>query len=243
VEAVVGTTRAVTTALCVVVATTIGLFGSRTVRLGSAVATATPDRLGPDERIALRALADAATVGISGRGCDGYERGSGFVVGGVTFTNRHLVAGGDYVKVDQLVAPTLERIARVSSSLDVATAPGVAVPELQFADENPSVGAAVVVAGHAGGRETVVAEGHVHLYAAGETWGVPGSVMLIDAPTEPGFSGGPVLDRAGRVVAMLQGFEPMLELTLAIPVEELRSWSASGEGSTTTLCEASENTG
>ncbi len=188
-----------------------------------------------DERIELRALADIATLGVSGWGCDGPLRGSGFVVDGVTYTNRHLVVGGDEVKLDQLVAPVVHRVDRIAADLDVATAPGVDAVELEFAAENPAVGTTVVAAGHAGGGATVVSEGVVHLYSDGAPWGIDGTVMAIDTETEPGFSGGPVLDREGRVVAMLQGYEPGLRLTLAVPVEEIRSWSESRERSVSDL--------
>ncbi len=186
--------------------------------------------------IRIRALADAATLGVSGLGCDGLLRGSGFVVDEVTFTNRHLVEGGESVKFDQALEPIVVPVSAMAQELDVATAQAVDVVSLDFADDNPAIGAPVFVAGHAGGHATQVIGGTVHLYGDGETWGVGGTVMLIDAVTEPGFSGGPVLDTEGRVVAMLQGFEPAIGLTLAIPVEDLRSWSAIDQEATPDRC-------
>ncbi len=193
------------------------------------------DILTSDE-IRVRALADAATLGVSGLGCGELLRGSGFVVGGVSYTNRHLVEGGESIKFDQAVEPVLMPITGMSDQLDVAASDAVDAVTLEFADRNPDIGSIVFVAGHAGGGDTRVEQGIVHLYADGATWGVGGNVMLIDVVTEPGFSGGPVLDRDGRVVAMLQGYEPTLALTLAIPVEDLRSWSAVDREATIDRC-------
>ena len=186
--------------------------------------------------ISVRALADSSTLGVSGLGCDDLLRGSGFVVGDHSYTNRHLVEGGESVKFDQLIEPIVVPVTGMGSGLDVAVAPAVDAVALEFAQSNAAVGETVFVSGHAGGGETEVVRGTVHLYSEGDTWGVGGNAMLIDAITEPGFSGGPVLDLEGKVVGMLQGYEPTLELTLAIPVEDLRSWSALGQDATTDRC-------
>ncbi len=187
--------------------------------------------------IRVRALADAATLGVSGLGCEGLLRGSGFVVGDLSYTNRHLVEGGASVKFDQAVEPVVQPVVAIGADLDVATAEAVEVISLEFADRNPALGATVFLAGHAGGFGTQVVEGSVHLYGDGATWGVDGDVMLIDAITEPGFSGGPVLDTDGRVVAMLQGYEPTIGLTLAIAVEDLRTWVAVGQEASPDRCQ------
>ncbi len=194
------------------------------------------DPIDLDQEIAIRALADAATVGVAGTGCTGPLRGSGFVVDGETFTNRHLVAVGDEVKLDQLLDPVVVPVTGRAAELDVAVAPGVGVVELAFADVNAEIGDPVFVAGHAGGGATVVAAGSVHLYDTTGTYRTGGTVMLIDVRTEPGFSGGPVLDRNGRVVGMLQGFEEAIGLTLAIPVEDLKAWNGSGRPETDDPC-------
>ncbi|MEZ5378942.1 MAG: serine protease [Acidimicrobiales bacterium] len=199
-----------------------------------ASATVTID---PATELRVRALADAATLGVSGVGCDGLLRGSGFVVGDTAYTNRHLVEGGEAVKFDQAVEPIVQPISALAADLDVATAPAVSAVRLEFAEHNPAIGSIVFVAGHAGGNETEVLQGTVHLYGDGATWGVDGNVMLIDVETVPGFSGGPVLDVDGRVVAMLQGMEPTIGLTIAIPVEDLRTWSAIDQEATPERCQ------
>jgi len=66
--------------------------------------------------------------------------------------------------------------------------------------------------------------GRVHLYADGSSYDANGTVMLLDPVTAFGFSGGPVLDRDGRVVAVLMAIDMATDLTLAIPVSELSSW-------------------
>lgn len=184
----------------------------------------------------IAALAREGTLRVSGRTCAGQMLGSGFVLQGLMLTNRHLVEGATEFKVDNPSAPsgpipaTLTAIHRRASELDLVSAAPVGAEILVAADENPEVGDLIYVAGHAGGGETLVVAGSVHLFDTGRPWGYGGEVMLLDVATTGGFSGGPVLDEEGRVVGMLQGFSPTLDLTIAIPVESLSTW-VSGSGS------------
>ena len=172
----------------------------------------------------VQALAELATVRVRGQTCAGGLVGSGFVVNESLLTNRHLLEASEFLTVDRNLAPQLLPVSFRSAQADVAVAQYVGSGvQLSLAAENPPVGTPILIAGYPGGSRMNFVESSVHIYGDGRTWGVSGDVMLIDTRTTGGFSGGPVLDRQGDVVAMLQGVDDATGLTLAIPVSELRS--------------------
>lgn len=177
------------------------------------------------------ALALDGTLRVSGRTCNGQLLGSGFVLDGLTLTNRHLVEGSTEFKVDNpsarsvTVSPSLVTIYRRADELDLVSAAQVGTQIFTAAEENPEIGDLVYAAGHAGGGETIVLAGPVHLFDVGSPWGYGGEVMLLDVSTTGGFSGGPVLDEHGHVVGILQGFSPTLDLSIAIPIESIAAWT------------------
>jgi hypothetical protein len=174
--------------------------------------------------IEVTARALAATVRIAARNCEGLMIGSGFVVDGVLLTNRHLVTDARLAKIDRPVAPVLVEIARRSTKLDLAALAPVNALALDFADGDASLGDTVYLAGHGDGQETRVMKATVHLFTDGSSYGLDGPLLVLDGPSSVGFSGGPVLDEEGRVVGILQGYEPNLRLSLAIPVSAIRNW-------------------
>ena len=190
----------------------------------------------------VASLAQEGTLRVSGRTCSGQMFGSGFVLDGLLLTNRHLVAGATEFKVDNPanstnVAPSLITVHRRASDLDLASGAPVGPNVFTAADQNAEVGDSIFVAGHAGGGETLVVAGTVHLYDIGSPWGYGGEVMLLDVSTTGGFSGGPVLDQDGRVVGMLQGFSPTLDLSIAIPIESITAWTESTGSAPVAACD------
>lgn len=184
---------------------------------------------GPLSALELRTLeerARAATVEVSTLGCHGLSIGSGFGVAGRIITNRHLVLGATEAKVQR--GATLHRsdVLRVDNDLDVAVVSGIGGPDLELAPRRAAVGAPVVVAGRPDAGQVVVRPSVVHGYDDTGIWGMSGGVMLVDAETAPGWSGGPVLDRKGRVVGVLAAQDRSTGLALAVPVDELRRWLA-----------------
>ena len=179
-------------------------------------------------------VADAATVGrlatvrVAGRNCDGVIIGSGFHANGVLLTNRHLVVDAVDAKIDQPVRPVFRSVVRRSAELDLVAIDPVLDSELVLAEQDASIGDTVFLAGHGGGGETQILEGRVHLLAQGSSYGVAGLALLIDGRTTGGFSGGPVLNERAEVVGILQGYEPLLDLTIATPVSSIRLWLEAG---------------
>ena len=182
------------------------------------------DRIAPmtrSEEIFVTALAQDSTVRVVSRTCDGSIRGSGFGANGVLFTNKHLTLETAEIKVDQLGQAVLRPVTGRSAVHDIAIAESVNVRELTLAAGAPLPGEPVILAGHAGGGELRIIQGVAQAEVAGDAYGIGGRVLLVDATTSGGFSGGPVLNRDGEVVAMLQGFDYVTGLTLAIPAETL----------------------
>lgn len=179
-----------------------------------------------EEMTELSAGADIATVRMAARACPGAIRGSGFVVDGLLFTSAHLVRFDDRVKVDRPGLPMFPAVIATSRTADVAVVDGsdLVARELQLARGVAGVGEPVVLAGHPSGSDFEAIQGRVHAYGSAANWGVAGrTVMLIEPGTSAGFSGGPVLDRTGRVVGMLAGVDATTGLTVAIPADELRT--------------------
>ena len=192
------------------------------------------------ERRRVIDVAERATLKVRATSCAGSVTGSGFVwtsVGAdqppVLVTNRHVVNDAstltvDFVEVGQDVgAPTVGHEAAstvngVTDDADLAFA--VAVPSLGLvaADEDPAQGEPVLAAGYDAGRQLTIVEASVHLYVDGTAYGIDGPVMLLDRPTSVGFSGGPVLNRRGEVVGVLQAVDAVTGLTLAIPASTVR---------------------
>lgn len=206
----------------VVVAVLAVAGGTLAVRGAAGGAPAGP--LTAAELARLTTLAGEATVEVSAVGCGGVTVGSGFGVAGQVVTNRHIVAGAAEAKVQRATGPARVPVLGPHPVLDLALLRGVGGPDLDLAPGRPPVGEPVVLAGRPGGGPVVVTPSAVHLYSDGAPWGMPGEVLLLDTPTGGGWSGGPVLDRRGRVVGVLAAEDRATGLAIAIPVDDVRRW-------------------
>ncbi len=202
--------------VCVCALVTINALGSLAASDQNADGRA--QRSGPElPDVELRALAAQSTLRVAAKSCAGLTRGSGFVVDGVVVTNRHVVEGAARAKVDQPVAPMFATVIAASASMDIATLEAPASISLRWADTQAAVGDVVMLAGHGDGAGVEVLEGLVIGRFDGGAYGQSDEVLMIDAVTVGGFSGGPVLDARGTVVGVLQGFDHATGLTIAIP--------------------------
>lgn len=155
---------------------------------------------------------------------------------GQLFTNKHLTVGAPELKVDQDGGPVLRPILRRSAEIDAAVVTPIDVREMRFSTVDAVALEPVMFAGHAGGGGLVVSPATVQLETDGAAYGIKGRVLLLDAETVGGFSGGPVVNRRGEVVAMLQGFDTATGLSLAIPTMSLIEWRDSGQDSGDVTC-------
>lgn len=194
------------------------------LRMTSGVSVA-DESLEPAE---LRALAQQSTLRIATGACGAVVLGSGFVIDEQLFTNAHLVGEANLVKADQPIDPVLVPVVAQDDGSDLAVAVAPPAVSLVFANRTPLVGDAVVLAGHADGGAIEVREGTIANRVAGAAYGFDTDVLLIEGATRGGYSGGPVLDLSGRVVAILSGFDRATGLTIAVPSDVMvafRDWA------------------
>lgn len=137
--------------------------------------------------------------------------GSGFIIdpAGIAVTNNHVVTGGAILEVyvDGEDEPRNARVLGVSECSDLAVIDieGDGFPTLSWAEEDPSTGLEIYVAGFPlGAEEYTLLDGIVSKESAdGETsWASVGRVIEHSADTLPGTSGGPVVTGSGAVVGV-----------------------------------------
>jgi len=162
--------------------------------------------------------------------------GSAFFVdaSGLLVTNYHVISSevdptfrGNSRMFIQLGGSTSPRIpARVigwDKTLDLALISAPVRSEFVFSVVNramPSVGDSILAIGSPLGLEQTVTSGIVS--ALGRRILQIGDFMQIDAPVNPGNSGGPLVDSAGRLVGVVfSGFMQFQGLNFAIPAERL----------------------
>lgn len=212
----------------------------------SAASDTRVDAFRADELARLRRIAAETTVRVSGRSCGRPTTGTGFAVDGVVVTNSHLVGGEDPVLIDRPEtvgegAGFLSAVATVAwreDRLDLAglliadpsESPLTGLSPAEVTVAAPVVGEPVLLSGYGGGRRLGHRDGTVHLVVDGRSYGVAGTVVLIDGESGPGFSGGPVLNRDGAVVAVLKGVDRSTGLTVAVAATEvvphISTWKA-----------------
>lgn len=194
--------------------------------------TASPTSSAPSVELApveLRALASQATLRVAANSCGRVTRGSGVIIDGHLVTNAHIVTGASELKADQPIDPVVVDVTASDLGRDLASArPPRGVSLLLAADETVAsdrvVGLEVSLAGHADGGGIEIQNGMVSARVPGGAYGYTTDVLLINAATRGGYSGGPVLDRSGAVVAILSGFDRATGLTLAVPADVVRDF-------------------
>ncbi len=174
-----------------------------------------------------------ATVKVVGRSCDRVAVGTGFVVrhpnrsAVALVTNAHLLGPDRRLKVDLPGRRFLSAPMTADSGVDLAVsamADEEAATELRplyMAGDQPEIGDEVVMVGFPGGRRMEARQARVRAVVGGRSYGVDGTVVLLDGATALGYSGGPVLDRSGDVVAVLRGYDAATGLIIGIHGQEV----------------------
>jgi S1-C subfamily serine protease len=163
--------------------------------------------------------------------CEGVIRGSGFALGpDLLVTNRHVLAGAETLEVSTWNGRTLQvssatvgvlgdvGFARVEGRLPVVGAFG----------PPPQRGDLVTAVGYPRGGPLTLSEGSVVDRVDGANLGVPGDVVRLTARVRPGNSGGPLLDRRGRIAGIVYAIQRGTGFGLAIPVDTLRRLERAG---------------
>ncbi len=161
-------------------------------------------------RIARRA--SGSVVRVEAAACGVLETGTGFATApGVVVTNAHVVAGAPGVVVSSDAESGRPRrpatVVLFDPALDVAVlrVPGLDVPSLRWAAEDPARGAVGVALGHPNGAPLTAIPGAVATayVAAGRDLAGTGTVdrpiLELRAAIEPGDSGGPFVLADGTV--------------------------------------------
>jgi len=165
------------------------------------------------------------TVRVRNVSCLGIGVGSGFAIApDVLVTNRHVLAGADTIEVSTWDGRTLSADAAevgVLGDLGLAYVRG-RLPQVGSYGAPPKRGDEVTVVGYPGGEELTLAPGTVIDLPPGRRYGIEGRVMRLTSHVEPGNSGGPVLDRRGKIAGVVWAYELNTGFGLAIPVDTLR---------------------
>lgn len=176
-----------------------------------------PDGFAEAQRMAVR---------IRNVGCSSLSTGSGFAIDARTLiTNRHVVADSSELQVSTYdgrdVAVTASATAALADLAVVRTADDLpSFPTLSDAD--PAVGDAVTVIGYPQGGQLTVTTGHVIGSTTDPLNENLGTVLVTDAPVEPGSSGSAVLDADGLVVGVVYA-KNAADQSFIVPVSTLRS--------------------
>jgi S1-C subfamily serine protease len=213
-----------------------------------AAATAATAPVGPPHRVVtvtpvpevtagtptLRGFSDyeRAALRIRNISCEGVSRGSGFAVADrVIVTNRHVAEGATSLEVETYDGHT--RVVQTAGAVSIADLAIIrttqALPAtLPLAPANPRRGARITVVGFPGAGQLTTTTGTVLGYGP-DGLGLSDEPMLVnDAPIQPGSSGSPLVDDAGRVVGVAYAGSRDGGPNLAVPVDLLSKVIAGG---------------
>jgi S1-C subfamily serine protease len=195
------------------------------VDVSDAVAAAEHGRLPPLARDSAARRARRITVRVRNLSCQGVALGSGVALGpDLLMTNRHVLVGAEDLEVSTWNGRTFDvssaqvgvlgdiGLVRTKGRLPLAGAYG----------RPPRAGDPVTAVGYPRGGPLTLSEGEVVDRVDGDRFGVPGTVVRLTAAVRPGNSGGPLLDRRGRISAIVYAIERRTGFGLAIPVDTLR---------------------
>ncbi len=162
---------------------------------------------------------------ISAFACDESQIGSGFLTDDGLFTAAHVVGDAEVA----FVTPHLQQsimgtiVGRTVAGEDVSLIEvSLQEPSLPTTDIIPERGSTTTVAGHPFGGALTIRAGKMLGMGAGALFGLDANrVIMVDVPVEEGFSGGPVLNSAGEVFAVIVAVEVGTNTTLAIPLADI----------------------
>lgn len=175
----------------------------------------------------LRAHAGSITSPLTAVGCRRSLGGNAVAIDGELLTNRHLAEGAAVIVPSGRVDTSFVATGRgsVEAPIDLAllgNGSGGGRGDGRLATADPVPGEPVLLAAWIDGV-FVTTVGRVHAYTSGGAYGAD-VVMLLEPETQPGFSGGPVLDRNGHVVGLLRAADSTTSLAIAVPASTIGEW-------------------
>jgi len=171
-------------------------------------------------------VAERISVRVRNLGCFSLSTGSGFAIGATTLvTNRHVVEDSAELGLSTYDGRDVGvRAASIAELADLAVVRTdgelPAVPEL--ATEDPQRGDTITIVGYPQGGRLTVTSGRVIARTTDPLNLHLGEVLVTDALVEPGNSGSPALDRAGRVVGVVYAMNAA-DQSFIVPISTLHS--------------------
>ncbi len=167
---------------------------------------------------------------ISAVACGSSQQGSAFLTTDSVYTAGHVVGDSDVAfltphRANSVFSTVADRpvdgedVTRLllSDGLQEVDAPG-----FEIAEEIPARGQTATIAGFPEGGPLSIVAGEILGIGDGVIFGMKADrVVMIDASTGEGFSGGPVVNEAGEVFAVVVALEIGTDTALAIPLADL----------------------
>lgn len=180
-------------------------------------------------------------VALGAHACGENRSGSGTVVGPrLVVTAAHVVDRAATVVVEGPAGPVPGTVVGIDpEGRDLAL---VLVEEPLAIDDgrdgrDVAPGDVLTASGHPGGGPLAAVDGTVVSLASARDFGQAGDRLVVfTAPFPPGMSGGPVMDDAGRLVAVIVGTERGSGTGLAVPVREMRDLLQRGATPPASVC-------
>ena len=200
----------------------------------------TPHKLAQDS---LRRAAKRLTLRVRNISCQGIATGSGFGIDEHTIiTNRHVLAGASVLQLNTWDGTSLDADVDESETarlVDIgATRVAAKLPAIAELGPDPKPGQKVTAVGYPLGGQLALSPGRVVGYLDGNSLpgeiAFPGRVMQVSSRIKHGNSGGPLLDRRGRVVGVIFAGEPgvtaqdYMRVAYAIPLSSVRTLMQAG---------------
>lgn len=223
------------TGLLLVGALAAGCVAPPAEPLGAPPAVEVDDREIPEIAAdSVERRAQEVTVRVRSLGCDQFGLGSGFVLpGGIVVTNRHVVGQPREVTLNTWDGRSLSaEVTGVATDSDLALlqlADGADLPVAQLRSGPVQSGEEVFAVGYPGGGPARVSPGRVLGMVDGTVLGEPAEVIRVEADIAQGNSGGPLVDREGRVIGVVFAIEVDAGVGLAVPVATLLERLENGE--------------
>ncbi len=148
--------------------------------------------------------------------CGVRQSGSGFVIAPErVLTNAHVVAGSSKVSVDTATEPLAATVVQFDPTMDIAVlaVPGLAAPALTVAPEPAGPGTDAIALGYPRGGSYTASATRVRSRAARQVRDIyrtglgEREIYTLDGAIQHGNSGGPLVDRDGRVLAIVFGVD------------------------------------
>lgn len=167
-----------------------------------------------------------STVRVRSLGCEQFGLGSGFVLpDGVVVTNRHVIEQPREVTINtwdgRSLAVDVEGVAQDTDLALLRLVDAGDLPVVVLRTEPVTRGEEVLAVGYPGGGPATVAPGRVIGIVDGTVLGEPAEVIRVEVEITQGSSGGPLVDRQGRVVGVMFAVEVDAGIGLAVPVATL----------------------